>query len=195
MPVLYKIQCEECGFQPEKLDPDDESSQCIIPGGHLEFIKEDGEIIYLRPPLEEAILEENGGSWSKSSKSGQLMDVYYMICENCSTLQAERRVHNKIGCWLYIFLSVAVYITLDTLHAQWYISLICSWLTVCAIAIVHRQSYKRKWSKKNESMRLKSCKNCSAQNIYEVEKVGVKKLNCPKCEQKTVRVAVHGKGS
>jgi hypothetical protein len=204
MSTIYRAVCTHCHHAPEMSDGglvayatfDGRSDGSILPGGYLAFRRDDGEIVPLPHPLEDATLRENGGSWGSASRSGRLLCVTYKVCTACGTLHKEMRVHWNVhaGCIGALLAAAATVLVCTQLLS---LPFLCAlkWVFIMPFAFLGIGSLlcRLRWRSVNASMRLARCSACGGSRFCTVDQATRRAMMCPNCKTRSMVYSMAGR--
>lgn len=191
MPVVYRLICSNCSGDSQEVEgvagfvsSGERLGGTVMPASYLAFQRDDGELVCLMHPLENSILEANGGEFDRSSRSGRLFRVTYKVCKDCGTMNEEKQIHDaRFHCLLTPILMVSTFCIarfILNLHSLTSFGLI--YVPLFALGGISSLLYRHRWGKLNDSMKLKACVECGGSNFTTIPKLKGQSNVCPTCK-------------
>lgn len=200
MPLLYRIYCEHCDAVGGKDQPTykgfesvavigGEIGGVITQGWHLSVMKEDGEWVPIRHPIEESDMKSSGYTWWTASIRGRIIHTEEVFCENCGIVNEDNKLDfPSLACCLPMLVMAIVSLFLPI--GFWKIP-VAIFFYVGGI-ILPTQAIRLIYWERNKGLRIKNCHACGGGKFRSIESARSKPVICPRCRQRTQKVEAAG---
>lgn len=204
---VYRLTCTACGQAPELRHevrgfvvvpaagpapgaaPVERPKWTGVTDGYLGLLLDSGELVTVPHPGEHFTIERHGFTVEGAAREHRLFWVSFKICRDCGVIRREAQVHDQSGCLpMLISLPVFFLTLMFLLRLSWATSIFFAFVGMWFVALLASLIAWARWHKRNLELKVPNCPRCGGTRFVTVENAGFRRLMCPHCRTRNVRV-------